>query len=584
MKIVVFAPHSRIWQHAFPEALVAETLQQGGHDLVYVTCGRQFSRFCVSMSAQGISPQASDKVKLSVCEACDQRKKLLRKQFGLRGYDLADLIDATDEIFITSYVDEAKVEDVTSLALDGLQVGRYALYQLMLRRKLLNLEFTKGDWQEYLIELRNVLYTIVASRKVLERDRPDRVLVYNSMYSVNRTFCKLAEQKGIPHYFLHAGPNLATRLQTLMLARGDSYSYMKDSVREFSRFSKIPCTARQLALVTDHHLDLFRGQSGFVYSVPKGRNYFDLRARFGIATAQKILLVTMSSYDEETAAEFIGARSHPAAPLFSTQIEWLRALLDYVAVQPGLFLIIRVHPREFSNRREGVKSQHAVQLEQALRDLPANAAVNWPSDEISLYDLADQTDVVLNAWSSAGREMSLLGLPVVVYSQELPFYASELNYYGGTHTEYFACIERALREGWSIEWSRKAYRWGVFEFERSTVYIGDSYCEGPKLSRSLSLKIKERVKRAWDPLFRERNDCRLRRTELSAAPTIRSLIEKDLRSPIDFLDPDTIEQASVAEETDSMQHELKRLADALYPSLHAKKRSVLYSKMYGKVK
>ncbi|MEI9804956.1 MAG: hypothetical protein WDN48_11455 [Pseudolabrys sp.] len=245
-----------------------------------------------------------------------------------------------------------------------------------------------------------------------------------------------------------------------------------------------------------------------------------------------------------------------------------------------LFLVIRVHPREFPNRREGVKSQHAAALEEALQDLPANAAVNWPAESISLYDLADQTDVVLNAWSSAGRELALFGLPVVSYEWKKLLYSPDINLYGVTQGEYFECIERALREGWSAVWVRKAYRWGAFEFVRATVQIGESYREVQNASRPLYVKIKERIFRQVDPLFRRRADCRLRRDELESAQLIRRVVETASLSPIDFLAPADVEQAGFAEETAALRHEMRRLADALYPNELSRSSSRLYSRMF----
>src|SRR5690606_6941171 len=93
-----------------------------------------------------------------------------------------------------------------------------------------------------------------------------------------------------------------------------------------------------------------------------------------------------------------------------------------------LFLIIRVHPREFPNKRDSLKSDHALELEQTLSELPENVRVNWPSDNISLYDLAQIMDVCLNSWSTAGKEMGTLGIPVVLYSADLVFYPADLNY------------------------------------------------------------------------------------------------------------------------------------------------------------
>jgi hypothetical protein len=581
MKILFFAPHTAIWVHAFPEALVAEALRQGGHEIVYVTCGRQLRRYCVAMSAHRVAPAAPDVDKRQVCDLCDARKRIIREQFGFKGYDLSELISQEGEHQVEELVGRMTRDSLMTFELEGIPIGRLALYQFMLLRKRIDTDLGDEEWGEYLNELRNALYAFYAAKRVLVQERPDRVIVYNGLYSVNRVCCKLAEQRGIPHYFMHAGGNLSHRLQTLLFGRGDTFVYMPHCVEAYAKFAHLPCTGRLLKLVTDHYLELLRGQSHFVYSSGKSTDLFDARARFGVKPGQKLLLATMASYDEEMAAEMVGARQHRTTPLFPTQVEWIRALLEFAKSRSDLFFLIRVHPREFPNRRERAKSQHAGMLEEALRGLPENAAVNWPADGISLYDLAEQTDVVLNSWSSTGKEMSLLGLPVVIYSRELPFYPAELNYVGTTREEYFACIEQALAAGWNGERVRRAYRWGVFEFVRATVYIGDSYPELEHPVRPLHVKVVERLRRCFDPYFRERRDCGRRKPELATAALIRRLIETGARSPLEVLNPSTVEQTDVEEETHCLGQELRRLAEALYPDPEARRSSRLYPLLYS---
>jgi hypothetical protein len=146
----------------------------------------------------------------------------------------------------------------------------------------------------------------------------------------------------------------------------------------------------------------------------------------------------------------VGARVYYAKPLFATQLEWIQALISFVESRQDLYLLVRVHPREFTNKREGKHSQHAELLKKSLNDLPKNVAINWPSDGISMYNLAEQTDVFLNAWSSVGKEMSLLGIPVVFYSRELAFYPAEINYLGSSLGEYFHEIDLAIKDGWNF--------------------------------------------------------------------------------------------------------------------------------------
>jgi hypothetical protein len=494
---------------------------------------------------------------------------------------LSGLISQEDERRVEEIVERTTLDSIKTLEVEGIPVGRLALYQFMLLRKRLDLDLSEQEWSEYRIELRNALYALYASIRVLEQERPDRVVVYNGLYSVNRVCCKVAEQRGIPHYFMHAGGNLSNRLQTLLLGRGDTFAYMPHCVKAFAKFAHLPCTGRLLGLVTDHYLELLRGRSVFVYSSRKRSGVFDARLRFGAKPGQKLLLATMASYDEEVAAELIGARRHGSTPLFQTQVEWIRALLEFAKSRSDVFLLVRVHPREFPNRREGAKSQHAGVLEDALRGLPENAAVNWPSDGISLYDLADQTDVVLNSWSSTGKEMSLLGIPVVIYSRELPFYPPDLNYVGTTREEYFACIQRAMTEGWSSERVRQAYRWAALEFVRATIFLGDSYPEVESRVRPLHVKIVERVLRSMGLLLREQRDCRRRQPELGTARLIRQLIESGAQSPLELLAPATVEQADFAEETRCLGRELRRLADALYPDPETRRTSRLFPLLYS---
>lgn len=581
MKILFFAPHAAVWVHAFPEALVAEALQQSGHEVVYVTCGRQLQDFCVPMSANGLTPSAGADARARVCDRCEAAERLLRGEFRFHGPQLASLITPEEKQAVAQLVDGMARERIEVLELDGVPVGRLALYQIMLRHKRIDLDFSPAEWRDYLLELRNTLYAAFAGRRLLDSQRPDRVLVYNGLYSVNRVVCKLAERRGIPAYFMHAGGNLSNRLQTLMLGRGDTFRFMPHLLAQWPRFADVPCSARELSLVTDHYLELLRGRSVFVYSQTKASDSFDVRRRFEVAEHQKLLVATMGSYDEEVAAEMVGAREHRVPLLFQTQVDWIRALIGFITTRPDLFLVIRVHPREFPNRRDARLSQHARLLQQVLNELPPNAAVNWPTDGISMYDLADQTDVFLNSWSSVGKEMSLLGIPVVIYSRELVFYPAELNYLGPTREQYFAAIERALAEGWSLERARQAYRWATFEFSRALLFLGDSYPAVEHPHRSLGRKVTDRLRRRFDPWFVERADCRRRQPRLGAAAQVASVIESGRESVLELLDPESVAHAGLEEETAQLHAELARLGQALYPDAAARAASRLYGALAG---
>jgi hypothetical protein len=475
MKILFFAPHSAIWVHAFPEALVAEVLAEHRHDILYVTCGREFESYCTPMTASGLRWGSPQEQKSRVCDSCERSANLIRSKFGFRGYSIESRVTPEDRLQIDAIVGNVTRENFLQLSVHGVAVGRYAAYELLLNHKKGNLEFTDAEWEEYRGSLRNSLAALTVGERLFREESPDRVIAYNSLYSVNRAVCMLAERRGIPTYFLHAGGNLARRLETLLMGRHDGVRFYEDMLAFWPKVRDLPCRKDLLAPVTNHIMELLSGRSFFSYSSARADNADAVREVLRIPYGHKILVATMSSPDERFAAETIGVMRSAESSIFRTQIDWIREVCAWVEAHPHLFLIIRVHPREFPNKREGVTSEHAKLLSQALSELPKNAVVNWPKDQISLYDLADIADVFLNAWSAAGKEMTLLGIPVVAYAADLLVYPPDLHYIGSSRADYFEKIGQALHDGWSIERARIAYRWCALEYERSTFDLHASF-------------------------------------------------------------------------------------------------------------
>ncbi len=561
MRILVFAPHAAVWAHSFPEALVAEALQRSGHEITYVTCGTRLSAHCTAMSARGISPAASAADKAEVCRACVSAKRLIRHRFGFDGFDIDERLTPADDRDIAALMATVERSRPLELVVDGIEVARLALYEPLLHAKKTSCDFTDEEWPRCLIYIRNALSVLFACRRVFADAQFDRVLCYNSLYGVNHVCCRYAQLRGIAYYTIHAGGNLSNRLQTLMLTKGMTSAYSARNISKlWPEVRDWPCSALSLSRVTDHLLRLFQGSSVFVYSTPMAGGDADVRSRFSVAPGQRLLVATMSSYDERFAAEVIGAIDQPADPLFPTQLEWVRALVALVATRRDLALIIRVHPRELPNRRDPVHSEHARQLHAALSDLPDNCHVNWPSDGVSLYDLAKHADVFLNAWSSAGVEMALLGLPVVSYSAGLLYYPADLNLCGGGIEAYLAHIDEALDQGWSEERMRAAYRWFALEHGGGLFSIAEAIPDRDR-PRPPLLRAVEKAMRPWMDAPGQVIDAWLRPRHLREAERIAAIIVagRDGKDAAEAAD----RGLDLAEETAGLRSEAARLVSAL---------------------
>lgn len=565
MKLLFFAPHSALWVHAFPEALVAESLQQFGHEVIYVGCGRALHSYCVPMAAHGLQWDSDKSLKEKVCSTCDRHKGVIRARFGFKGYDLSSFITEEDGKAAETFVSSATRDNLLTLKFEGLDVGRYALYSLMISRKKRQLIFSDSEWNEYRTALETTVLAAIGSKRILAQENPDMVIVYNSLYAVNRVCVELAKASGITAYFLHAGGNFSNRLQTLVLAKDNWFTFTQNQIEYWRKHSDRPCGAEELRSVTNHFAELFQGRSAFLYSSAPSRDCLDVRSLFGVRQGQKILLATMSSYDELIAAQLVRVVPECDQMLFPLQVDWIKALSEFVRERPDLFLIIRVHPREFPNKREGEKSEHASAMEEVFKELPSNVRVNWPLDGLSLYDLAEETDVVLNAWSSAGKELTLLGLPVVSYAPHLLAYPPELNYIGETTDAYFACIDQALREGWQAENIRKAYRWHALELKSALIDISDSYSHSEiRYHGSMLLRAFNAIARRLVSGFDQRRDCARRARRLMSAGLINRVVTSRAPSILMFDADQQRQTVTSSEETVMLQAELRRLVRARY--------------------
>jgi hypothetical protein len=560
-RILVFAPHAGIWVHSFPEALVADAVRRAGGELVYVTCDGAFASFCVTMAASGLRAESPADRKEKVCKACRRNRDLLRKDFDFPGYDLESVMRPPDEDRVAKLLEEAARGDLAAFSVDGIPAGTISLYEYMIHSKKMAPALDPAEWDAFRPTLANTLRSLIAAQRILDREKPTTLVVYNTLYSVNAVWRAAANARGIPAYVVHGGPNFARRLQTVIVSRDSTTLSAYRVAAAWPKYEQLPCSGDELAAVTDHFCEVLAGTSVFAYSAPKAEQGADWRARFGIEPDQKFLVATMSSYDEYVAARTIGEMPGEAELLFPTQIEWVRALFDWIRDRPDLFLLVRVHPREFPNKREGRTSEHARMLEAALAELPPNARVNWPADGLSLYDIAEHADVFLNAWSSAGREMSLLGRPVVVYCPSLLLYPPAINYVATTRDAYFAAIETALRDGWSFERIRAAYRSCVVEYVRAVADIADGFDYSEAQPASL---IERAQKYAYMvPGLRQRRDLWRRPEVLREQGRIAEVVMSGLET---VLDAKSAPRASISldEETAALKRQLVRLTAVLY--------------------
>jgi len=473
MKVLFFSPFADVWAHSFPEALVTEMCQQAGWETTVIRCRGALSGHCIAMSAAGLDVDASATQREEICRSCRGHSELLDTEFGFASGWVEDYLDSTDYQQIDHFVRSVTRDDWFSFEIDNFPIGRMAAYEFYLKNKLNSFNIPQGLWTQYLEQFRNSVVALIAAKKFLTELNPDRLVIYNTLYSVNNVVTRVADQLGIRTTRIHGGLNTQRMLETLSVSDRTQSLFGASRSPSWTASRTLPLSKSTVGEVSAYIQFLLQGQGAFVYSSAHGASTIEtLRSEFGVQPDQKVLLCTTSSEDEILAAQLADGAppKTTSASLFNSQIDWLRYVVEVGSRHPEWCIIIRVHPREFPNRREGQLSQNAILLQEVLTALPPNVKVNWPDQGVSLYDLAQITDVLLNGFSSAGIEFMLLGTPVVAHNPDDIFmYPRDFNYSAGSVAGYEASIAQAIDDGWSFEHVRRAFRWKAFQFRRLSI-------------------------------------------------------------------------------------------------------------------
>jgi hypothetical protein len=468
VKVVCFSPNDAVWRWTLPQAQVLDALKQRGDEIIYVYCDRAFSSFCMSMASLGVSFSDSATRKATICDRCVKHSKLARSRLGVAGrsiqsflqpedFDAANNISATrsrDELY--DYVEESH------------PVGRWALYETIIQTKSISKNLSPEAERFYRSNFRNTLLSVRASKAMCEQFRPDIGISYHTAYAYNRAFQRVFEGRGVPVWFLNASMNVAEIDTHLVVARSDPERLFHRILDAWPKFENAACAEEDVASAADHLLALMAG-GGFRYSVSMQRELVSVVDKLGIPRGKKVVAALLSSYDELLAADLAGFGWTTHNDVFSTQIEWLKWLFEFVRGRSDIHLVVRVHPREFAVGGMGGRSEHSYLLEALFAEKPDQVSINVPADGIALYDLLMEVDVALIAWSSAGMEAGMLGIPVVTYAGDVVLFPKSLAYNVTTRPQYAAAIDEALKAGWSLARARRFFRWAVLILVRSRI-------------------------------------------------------------------------------------------------------------------
>lgn len=455
-KVVIFSSHSHVLPFVIAEHLVADAIYKYGGTPIFLRPNQ-----CTCSS---INRYRKTKDKYSECLQCSVNQAFLKENNPEYQYQvLDDFISIIDFSPLNDSIFNATPQGLLDYTYERINVGRLALHDIILKYKISNLDFTNNSlaFEEY----KNLIFQCVNSIEkfksyLSQNEDISALVVYNSHYTLNRSICALAELCGIKTYSLHNGPSLAHVWDTLIITQKNNFEYVEKSrINWLNGYSRYVLDSEQVSRTADHLLELLKGQAAHAYSAPVGTNGVDDLFKKTDKAFSKCILIATSSMDEVLSLQESGIYNFDKNSLFKTQIDWLTFLINKARDHSDICFIVRVHPREFPNKRDGVKSQNAEKLEKLFQSLPENVIINWPADNISLYELIPKVDLVITFWSSAGLEAGAFGCPIIVPQNPICAYNAIADKVSQSTEQYWDDIVEGVDVPWDIERVTKTFRW-----------------------------------------------------------------------------------------------------------------------------
>ena len=465
-----------LWPSYVLEHRLANALGEAGREVTMIECQGVLKNQCPVMTANHILVSATPGSRGPICGDCRHNASLTQSRSCYASLSLDAYVTDAVSADVADIMSKVTATNWSELIVDGIPVGRYATYLTMLHHKLPDVTSSAEAWAEYLADLKNALLVLKSLPAIFEEEKPTHAVVYNPLYPTHRMFVEFARARGIQIVSLSAGSYLPSRYDTaFVFPRIESSQTMVDSSRIRASLES-PCSDLELRAVSLHLAELIAGADPWVYStLPSGMGAAEIRKTLGVRPETPVVTVLVSSPDETRSSILVGAEYvRDAESGFSDIAEFIDQAVAAARQLPQIDFVFRLHPRLLPNKRERVTSPDLLAIEGALASLPENAVINAPAQRLSLYDTIRISSAAINQSSSAGLEFLALGIPVVQYD------AARQNAYPPSFGECASrndvaglteAIQSALDSGWSIENSRKAFRWLATILLRVTLHL-----------------------------------------------------------------------------------------------------------------
>ena len=479
MKILSFSPYYFHWKISYPRSVILESLEKSGHEIEEIRCKNAFDKYCYVMMSHvphRNSSSFTDKEKINICNQCKHKSNLLEHEFNIKGLDIEKLSNE-QEHKLKFEIDKINRKNYLNYSYKEINIGRFCMSEIILMTKKKSFDLNNKEWDDYIFNIRNSIIIIDYLDILFHEKKYDLLIINNGFYSVMKSALEMAKKFEIKTLDINQGRNFDKVFNSFLFSPDNDIGAYQDILNNWHNLKNFPLTEKQMLSTTDHYNNLISESSNYTFiKSKKTKEDLDLRALFNIKKDKKIILICTSSEDEVNSYKCFNKSVSEEKLLFETQMDWIKNILEFSKKKQHIHFVIRVHPREYSNYSHTFVSEAFNEISKILENKTENVSINSPDQKLSIFDIIEEVDLVLNSWSSVGKDLSLLGLPVISYGVRNLLYPSNINIplQSNKIEDYFKLVEESLNLGWDYKRIVEAYRWSYLEFDYATLNINDS--------------------------------------------------------------------------------------------------------------
>jgi hypothetical protein len=471
------APEAGLSPFYASHAILARVLSDAGYPVVILSCDG-LQPMCSLKSAMHLQPTQPGDTVNSACVRCRTNAYRVGANYGLPDIPLEELLDKSLREEIDGVM-AANAAAPWNTVYDGIAMGAGCLGEtLRAHRKISVAEINDED----VALVRALLYSSLAiylAVKVLGTRFDIARIAYFGDYAYFLPPQIYAARHRIPLTNVCHAYHRDTDRRYLNLWPTHAAVHQFEQVDRWKEYRACAIDPKTIADIADGAIFRLYGHGGVsTYSPNWSENPGNLLDELGLPPGGKVLVAYTNSTDElicnQQALRVLGYDFESARNPFSSQIAWLRQLIDWVSRRGDLRLVLRLHPRMAVSTRHANLASEYRQMKDAFASLPSNVAIVWPESQVSSYNLAELADVALTAWSSISLELARFGIPVIAAFQKIgPFPNSAFIGFEETAADYFEAVDRALQRTPALDSVVEAFRWTHFLHWTPLINIAD---------------------------------------------------------------------------------------------------------------